>query len=221
MEERRCPADPICYLLVGAKLNDGGSYAEAEKMYLAALQLVEGTLGKEHLTAASLTQLGNVRIALGKHEEAKAVLLKAFEIWAGTRGDPFLAPRALNGLALIYLAQGSAEHAETFAQQALEIAEKHPRYATNIADSLTTLARIYQYQGKLVDAETSYNRSLAKLEESVGPKHADTGLTLTGLALLYSGHGRYSEAEPLFPLCQDRCRMREQMDSGARERKRK
>ena len=66
-KEHRCAAEPVCYLLLGAKLHDRGSYAEAEKAYLAALQLVAGTPGKEHLAAAGLTQLGRVRIALGKH----------------------------------------------------------------------------------------------------------------------------------------------------------
>ena len=67
-----------------------------------------------------------------------------------------------------------------------------------MATSLNNLAGLYQAEGRYAEAEPLYHRSLAILENALGPEHPNVAASLNNLALLYKAQDRYDEAEPLY-----------------------
>src|SRR5205814_4168375 len=65
------------------------------------------------------------------------------------------------------------------------------------ARQLNDLALLYQHQGRYTDAEPLYQRSLAMLEDTLGPNHPAVAASLGNLAALYQQEGRYADAERL------------------------
>ena len=65
------------------------------------------------------------------------------------------------------------------------------------ARQLNDLALLYQHQGRYTDAEPLYQRSLAMLEDTLGPNHPAVAASLGNLAALYQEEGRYADAERL------------------------
>ncbi|MDA2914716.1 tetratricopeptide repeat protein, partial [Acidobacteriia bacterium AH_259_A11_L15] len=64
--------------------------------------------------------------------------------------------------------------------------------------SLNNLALLYHNQGRYDEAEPLYQRSLAILEQALGPEHRHVASALNNLAGLSYDRGRYALAEPLY-----------------------
>ncbi len=60
--------------------------------------------------------------------------------------------------------------------------------------SLNNLAGLYHRQGRYADAEPLYKRSLAIVEEALGPMHPDFAQSLENYAALLRKTGRDAEA---------------------------
>ncbi len=182
-------------------LDDQARYAEAEPLYLRAIEIGEKTLGPEHPHLTTyLNNLAELYRDQGKYEQAEPLYLRAIEIDEKALGKdhPGLAID-LNNLALLYYSQGKYEQAEPLYKQAIEIDKKaldddHPQLATH----LNNLAGLYRAQGKYEQAEPLYLRAIEIGEKTLGPEHPNLAIRLNNLAGLYRAQGKYEQAEPLY-----------------------
>ena len=131
-------------------LYERGQYAEAEPLYLQAMEIRRTALGERHPDyATSLNNLAGLYRAMGRHAEAEPLYRAGEEIRRAALGErhPDYAA-SLNNLAGLYDAMGRHAEAEPLYQQAMEIrrtalGERHPDYAT----SLNNLAGLYRRDG--------------------------------------------------------------------------
>ncbi|PLB41701.1 Pfs, NB-ARC and TPR domain protein [Aspergillus candidus] len=79
--------------------------------------------------------------------------------------------------------------------------QKHVTYEANntaVCGAFRCLGNLYSNQGKLKEAEVMYQRALAGYEQTLGPDHTSTLLTVNNLGLLYSDQGKLKEAEMMY-----------------------
>ncbi len=185
-----------------AKLySDQGRYAEAEPLYVQALEIRQSELGDRHPdTATSLNNLAELYRSQGRYAKAEPLLVQTLEIRQSELGDrhPDTAT-SLNNLAGLYESQGRYAEAEPLYVQALEIkktelGDHHPYTAT----SLNNLAGLYSSQCRYAEAEPLYVKALEIRKTELGDHHPYTASSLNNLAGLYESQGRYAEAEPLY-----------------------
>ncbi|QDT42654.1 photosystem I assembly protein Ycf3 [Gimesia alba] len=180
---------------------DAGEYAEAEPLYLQAIEIRRAVLGETHPDfATTLNNLAGLYKSQGRYEDAEPLFLQAIEIRCAVQGEthPDFAT-SLNNLAGLYKSQGRYEDAEPLYLQAMEIrravlGEDHPSFAI----SLSNLALLYINQGRYADAEPLYLDAIEICRAVLGETHPDFAGSLNQLASLYRIQGRYAEAEPLF-----------------------
>jgi tetratricopeptide (TPR) repeat protein len=182
-------------------LDERGQYAEAESLYLRALQVREQALGPNHLqVASSLHYLALLYWKQGKYIKAEPLNLRALQIREQVLGPDHLeVAGSLNNLALLYWMQGRYTEAEAFYLRALQIWKQaqdpnHPE----LANVLHNLANLYFMQGKYTEVEPLWLRALQIREQVLGPVHPETTMSLNNLAALYFEQGKYTEAEPLW-----------------------
>jgi tetratricopeptide (TPR) repeat protein len=135
---------------LGMVLLDTGDFAEAEKPFIRALDILKKTLGSEHPdVAVNLNNLSVLYCRQGKYDKAELHCQRALEIQEKTLGSEHSdVATSLNNLAGLYVDQGKYEEAEPLSRRALQIMEKvlgpeHPY----VAMSLNTLATVYWKQG--------------------------------------------------------------------------
>ncbi len=87
--------------------------------------------------------------------------------------------------------------AERYFEEALELAERFPPGDPRLGRSLNNLAALYYKQEDYDRAEPLMRRSLAVLEEALGPSNADVAQTQKNLAAIYYLQGNLADAEPL------------------------
>lgn len=173
-----------------------GRYAEALPLAekLLALTTVENGLSPSDI-AWSNEQLARVYEGLGRWAEAEAATRKALAI-----NESLGASGANNAvtnrtrLAIFFEAQGRLADAEKL------YAAAGPRASTmqaEVAHRLNYLSVIRDAQGRHDDAELIAKRALVLRQQTIGPEHADTGLTMNNLAMTYWALGRKAEAAPL------------------------
>ncbi len=121
-----------------AKAYQQADYAEAEKLFLAALKEAEKFGEQDPRLATSLNNLALLYDAQGKYAQAEPLYRRALAIREKALGPehPDLATD-LNNLALLYRAQGKYAQAEPLSRRALAIWEKalgpdHPQVATTL-----------------------------------------------------------------------------------------
>ena len=107
------------------RLRAEGRYAEAQKVYQAALEEAEGPGTKTPLLATSLHNLAAVLLDQGRFVEAEPHLQRALDLWGALRppDHPAVAATTLS-LASAYHGLGRYREGILFARQALEIREK-------------------------------------------------------------------------------------------------
>ncbi len=182
-------------------LQQQGSYAEAEPIFVKALALCECHFGgNDPITASSLNNLAELDYDLGRYSEAEPLYLRALKIREATLGeeDPETAS-SLTNLAGLYHILGRFSESEQLHLRALKIKESrlgsdHPE----TADSLNNLAAMYFSQGRYPEAEPLHKRALAIRESQFGADHPYTATSLNNLGAVYVEQGRYAEAEPLY-----------------------
>lgn len=184
-----------CYLL------RAGRYAQAEPLFLRALQIREQALGPEHPEAtASLNRLGELYWDQGKYAQAEPLWRRALQLREQALGPehPEVAA-SLNNLAILLQAQGKYTEAEPLYLRTLQIWEQalgpeHP----GVAVLLNNLGELYWDQDKYAQAEPLLRRAFRIWEQALGPEHPELAEPLYLLANLLRAQDKYPEAEPLY-----------------------
>jgi tetratricopeptide (TPR) repeat protein len=186
---------------LGILYADQGKLAEAEKMYLRALQGYEEALGPDHTsTLNTVNNLGLLYADQGKLAEAEKMYLRALRGKEEALGpDHTSTLDTVNNLGLLYADQGKLAEAEKMYLRALQGCEEAlgPDH-TSTLDTVNNLGNLYANQGKLAEAEKMYLRALQGYEEALGPDHISTLDTVNNLGLLYQNQGKLAEAEKMY-----------------------
>jgi tetratricopeptide (TPR) repeat protein len=187
--------------MLGLLWSDQGKLAEAEAMYLRALEGKEKALGPDHTsTLETVNNLGNLYSDQGKLAEAEAMYLRALEGKEKALGpDHTSTLETVNNLGTLYRDQGKLAEAEAMYLRALEGKEKAlgPDHISTL-ETVNNLGNLYRDQGKLAEAEAIYLRALEGSEKALGPDHTSTLSTVNNLGNLYSDQGKLAEAEAIY-----------------------
>src|SRR5262245_56195107 len=153
----------------GVKALDAGKYKEAEKHFLAALEIAEKFDATDFRLARSLNNLSALYLAQGRYPEAEPLCKRAVEMIEIALGpeDPEVANN-LNTLAALYLRQGRYTDAGLSFKRALAISEKAlgPEHR-DVGLVLNNLGAAYNYAGRNVEAEPLLVRALRIREKTL------------------------------------------------------
>lgn len=151
------------FMAEGLSAFQQGQEAEAEKLYRAALEEVEGTGSDDPRLAATLNTLAVLYHAQRKYAQAEALYQRVFKLLEHTLGadHPTLAT-TMNNLAVVREAQGKLDDAEPLYQRALALLERifgpdHP----NVAAALDNYADLLRKMQREVEAEAIETRAKA------------------------------------------------------------
>jgi len=182
---------PVCQqqtwesaMAAGQQAVQQGNYADAERIFLAAVHKAEEFGLQDRRVAISLSQLAQVYAGQGKYVEAEPVYLQARKVYQAVHGGNHADVAAtLNNLGVLHRMYGQYSQAEPLLLRALAIKEKllgpdHPE----VALSVSNLAQLRVAQGQPDKAEPLYRRALAIREKALGTSHPDVGKTLDDLA---------------------------------------
>jgi tetratricopeptide (TPR) repeat protein len=178
-----------------------GKRAEAEKMFILALQGCEEALGPDHmLTLDTVSSLGSLYSEQGKLAEAEKMYNRALQGKEKALGPNHkLMFNTINNLGGLYSDQGKLAEAEKMYNRALQ--GKEEALGLDHISTLNTvnnLGLLYANQGKLDEAEKMLIRALRGCEETLGPDHPSTLDTVTNLGGLYADQGKLVEAEMMY-----------------------
>jgi tetratricopeptide (TPR) repeat protein len=187
------------YKAAGNKAFQQARSAEAERLFVAAIEQAEKFGKHDPRLAESLNSLAVLYATQGKQVEAEPLFRRALEINAQVFGPehPDVAT-TLSNLAPLYATQGKYTDAEHLFGRALSINIKvsgpgHPTVASN----LRALAALHAMQGNFGEAERFVRRSLEIDEKTLGPEHPDVAASLEVFAALLRTTHRDTEAEKL------------------------
>eukprot|EP00903_Cladosiphon_okamuranus_P018131 g16686.t1 len=189
------------YSSVGRLFELQGKYAEADRLYLRAIEIGEKTLGPDHPNLA--TRLNNRAVLLksqGKCEEAGPLYKRSLAIDEKVYGPDH--PEVgidLNNWAALLERQGKYEEADRLYLRAIEIGENTPAPDhPNLATMLNNRAGLLKSQRKYEEADRLYLRAIEIGEKTLGPDHPDLATRLNNRAELLKSQGKYEEAGPLY-----------------------
>ncbi|KAK6611224.1 NB-ARC and TPR domain protein [Botrytis cinerea] len=186
---------------LGLLYSDQGKLAEAEVMYLRALEGCEKALGPDHTsTLDTVNNLGNLYSNQSKIAEAEVMYNRALEGYEKTLGpDHTSTLDTVNNLGNLYSNQGKIAEAEVMYRRALEGYEKTlgPDH-TSTLDIVNNIGNLYSDQGKLAEAEVMYLRALEGKEKALGLDHISTLDIVNNLGILYKYQGKLAEAEEIY-----------------------
>ncbi|OAP54709.1 hypothetical protein AYL99_11157 [Fonsecaea erecta] len=189
------------FLSLGHLYVDQGKLAEAEKMYLRALQGYEGALGPDHTsTLLTVNNFGNLYMDQGKLAEAEKMYLRALQGCEEALGpDHTSTLLTVHNLGNLYMDQGKLAEAEKMYLRALQGCEEAlgPDHTSTLL-TVNNLGNLYMDQGKLAEAEKMCLRALQGKEEALGPDHTSTLDTVHNLGNLYMDQGKLAEAEKMY-----------------------
>lgn len=195
--------DPLALTIMHnlATLYDAaGRYAEAEALFLSALEHRERVLGKEHPdTLMTVNSLAALYDDVGRYAEAESLYFRALEGFERVLGkDHPHTLNSVNNVALLYSATDRSAEAELLFLRALEGRERvlgkdHP----DTLGSVNNLAHLYHTTNRHTEAELLYQRVLEGLGRVLGKEHPQTLTIMNNLAGLYSDTDRHAEAEAL------------------------
>jgi CHAT domain-containing protein/tetratricopeptide (TPR) repeat protein len=175
-----------------------GNYAQAEKRFLEAIELLREAPGdfRRHY-AGSLQNLAALNQMQGDCTRALPLCRRAVEIMrlvVGENDTDYAA--VLLGLASLHDQMGDYAQAVPLYRQVVEIRRNklgpdHPDHATALSDLATLYAKIG------ASPESYYRQALDIYRRQLGERHPRQLPTLNGLVESYLGTGRLGEAEPL------------------------
>jgi tetratricopeptide (TPR) repeat protein len=181
----------------GCYLNAQGRYAEAEPLFMQALEKRQNSLPAEHPDIAqSLNNLAVLYDTQGRYEEAEPLYKQALEMVQNSlpAEHPDIA-QSLNNLAVLYDTQGRYEEAEPLHKQALEKRQNSlPAGHPSIAGSLNNLALLYDNQGRYEEAEPLHKQALEIMEAALGRNHPNTQTLIRNLFLFYAQQEKREQA---------------------------
>jgi tetratricopeptide (TPR) repeat protein/CHAT domain-containing protein len=195
-------------------LNDE-KYQKAAAAAETLVALARQRYGEERTEFASaLSWLAFTKQGLKKKEEAESLHKRSLAIREKALGpDNPGVVEGLTNLARIYQNDRRFEEAEFLLRRGLAIVETargwrdHPDVLA-VREELAALARNQGFNGQLArlmgsqaEAETLLKRSLAIIEDALGPEHTDVATQLYDLAEFYRSEGRLADAAPLMERC--------------------
>ncbi|KAH9675480.1 tetratricopeptide repeat (TPR)-like superfamily protein [Citrus sinensis] len=185
------------------KIEDGsvGKLAEAEKLFLSALQEAKEGFGERdpHVASAcnNLAELYRVKKAFDK---AEPLYLEAIKILQESFGpEDIRIGVAFHNLGQFYLVQRKLEDART-CYEVLYLQGKENDSEALFLESIRIL-ETYVKANRLTDAETVQRKILHIMESSKGWNSLDTVIAAEGLALTLQSTGSLMEAQELFERC--------------------
>ncbi|OQU94929.1 Tetratricopeptide repeat-containing protein [Cladophialophora immunda] len=180
---------------------DQGKLAEAEKMYIRALQSYEEACGPDHTsTLDTVNNLGLLYADQGKLGKAERMYIRALKGYEEVLGPDHISTLdTVNNLGNLYAYQGKLAKAEKMCIRALQGKEKTlgPDHISTL-DTVNNLGNLYVYQGELAEAEKMYIRALQGKERALGPDHISTLSMVNNLGNLYKNRGKRAEAEKMY-----------------------
>ncbi|KAH9675479.1 tetratricopeptide repeat (TPR)-like superfamily protein [Citrus sinensis] len=178
-----------------------GKLAEAEKLFLSALQEAKEGFGERdpHVASAcnNLAELYRVKKAFDK---AEPLYLEAIKILQESFGpEDIRIGVAFHNLGQFYLVQRKLEDART-CYEVLYLQGKENDSEALFLESIRIL-ETYVKANRLTDAETVQRKILHIMESSKGWNSLDTVIAAEGLALTLQSTGSLMEAQELFERC--------------------
>jgi len=173
-----------------------GKYSEAEPLFRDALAIWQALPDPQHsYSVFSLEGLASISRERGKYKDAQDYLDQAQAAQGKLFEDNLISAKYGDNLALLQAAQNDPK-AVSVALLAYQIRENglgtsHPETAYSAA----VLASCYFKIGNHADAEKYFNLALNTLKTL--PSSPNLARVIFGLGSLYSGQGKFVEAEPL------------------------
>mgnify|MGYP001321352576 CR=1 FL=1 len=123
-------------------------YAEAEKVYKEALEVVDNIENNIGIRGNLIGELGKIARAQDRTEDAERLFLQAIELLSFQESDKAVLAGILGHMARLYLRMEKLETAEEYALRCLQKFNE----VGGVADVYYTLGRIYTKQGKKEEA---------------------------------------------------------------------
>jgi eukaryotic-like serine/threonine-protein kinase len=187
---------------LGAIQTEWGHYAETERYYRQALDIIQNFYGKDHPeTASVMTVLGRSLNAQGRFNEAADMLREALGIQERVYGK--VHPRvasALGELGKVAMQQGKLDEAEAdFRRQADIYREVYKGKHFYIGAALSNLGSVYMERKQYARAEQSFRDALQVYAETLAPDHLNVAIARIklGRALIPQHRDADAEAETL------------------------
>ncbi|GAA4399648.1 CHAT domain-containing protein [Nibrella viscosa] len=181
---------------LGALYYDMGRYDEAEKLYRHTLELDRLLVGEG--TVNYTTTLNNLAVlydGLGRYEKAEPLYRQVIAQYKKLQGDQHINyGTAINNLATLYYALGRYEDAKPLYEESLEIRRKTKgENSREYANGLHNLNALYEVLGRYRESESLLRKALA-IRRTLGEKHPEYLISLSGLAKILTQLNRYDEA---------------------------
>jgi tetratricopeptide (TPR) repeat protein len=188
------------YERISMILDEGGDYAEAERLKVEVVEERKKTLGDEHLhTISAMDSLASTYRQRGKYKEGEElgnkVLIARRRLLGEDHSDTIC---TMGNLALIYCRRGQYKEAEEIGSQVFNanvriLGEQHP----DTLMAMGNLASTLHEWGHYIEAQELELKVLDMRKRILGEYHPHTINTMGSLATTYSRRGKYKEAEEL------------------------
>jgi len=153
------------------RLLEMGRYADAERLYLAALDQARAFGENDPRLAAAMNNLGSVYHSQGKYAEAEDLFRRSLALMDHAAAPDWPAVAiALSNLAEVERARGRSREAATLLERALEMHKlSPPAEDRGLGTNLLNLGQIYLEQARYGQAEAALRRALAIFGTTSGP----------------------------------------------------
>jgi tetratricopeptide (TPR) repeat protein len=196
---------------LAAVFTELAQFRDAETQYRRALALLEKMDGKESASYnILLSNLATLYLVRGEPRRAEPMLRAALEKEARVLppDDPHLACTR-SALAELLLEHGKATEARRLLELAVDGYERHPgKHRVEMAIMLNNLGNALRLEKRESDALPTLERSVAIMEEEVGPDHPLMVRGRCNLAMGYVAVGRIEDADLAFRRALEIARMR-------------
>jgi len=187
----------------------GARYRDADALFCEAIATLraagesdpKGSLGSVEIALSeALLNYGDFCQEQDRLPEAEHLFREALEIAERARAPDNIVASRLDALGWHLLRTGRYSDAEPFLHRAFTLMESMvgPDDINLARGPMHSVAELYRLQGHLAESEQLHQRSLAIIENAVGPEHQDVAFPLYGLAELRLATGKYGEAEAFY-----------------------
>jgi tetratricopeptide (TPR) repeat protein len=176
-------------------------YAEAARLYRAALAVLEVAYGARDLRLAPvLHNLGGIEHARGRHARGEVFARRGLAIRRRARvRDAELIARDEVALGALLEGQGKLGAATRLYRRALRVFERaRGGLPYEVAVTCNNLGAIAYARSRLVDADRWYRRSIRLKQRLLGDGHPDVAVTRNNLAAVIAAQGRPAAARALY-----------------------
>jgi eukaryotic-like serine/threonine-protein kinase len=183
---------------LGAIQSEWGHYAETERYYRQALDIILGFYGKDHPeTASVMTLLGRSLNNQGRFDDSADMLRESLGIQERVYGP--VHPRVasiLGELGKVAMQQGKLDEAEAdFRRQADIYREVYKGKHYYIGSALANLGGVYMERKQYTRAERSFRDALQIYAETLPPDHLNVAIARLKLGRALMPQHRYADAE--------------------------